>query len=451
MNQKYIWMAVLAVCCSLTAFGQKSETFDIITFTAPKGWQKVADQNTVRFGAEDQSGNICLITMFKPLPGGPDPKANFDAAWESIAQEVVTVKSKPQMQPSSTENGWVVESGLAQYESDGKKGVALLVTITGDKKMVNILLLMNSDAYQAEVSAFLDSVSLPRVEPAAQAKSSMAARNDGYRSSTVTFDDGWTSTAQDDWVLVSKGQMKVHLLYALPYNASQFSGTGVRARDFYWDNYVSKYFGIQSKQYREESSIGSFNAEYVEGTATDRQTGERRFIAMYLSIAPNTAWLKVASAPNEGALRQQFPKSHLQLDSDLSAMSRFNQFPVSASDVIGRWQDGNTSTAHWYYVSPTGYESYAGMTIASTAAEFNFAPSGSYTSQHTGATGSVGNLSGFRQTYRGTYKVTDWSVSATNRWQGKTDIFKAYFQVMRGGRVLVLESAGQTYNLVRTR
>ncbi|MGB7202366.1 MAG: hypothetical protein WBD16_08875 [Pyrinomonadaceae bacterium] len=441
---------VLFLCTPLSLAAQKSETFESISFQTPKDWQKEVGKESVQFAAENADGGLCLITMFKPIAGSGNAKTDFGTAWESVVQSTVKA-GKPQMNPAGNDDGWAIENGAAPYESDGRKGVAMLITATGNSKLVVFLILTNTDAFEPAISSFIGSVKLPKIEPPAQAKSSVAARNDGYRSSTVTFDDGWTSTAQDDWVLVSKGQMKVHLLYALPYNASQFSGTGVRARDFYWDNYVAKYFGIQSKQYREESSIGSFNAEYVEGTATDRQTGKRRFIAMYLSISPNTAWLKVASAPNEGALRQQFPKSHLQLDSDLSAMSRFNQFPVSASDVAGRWQDGNTSTAHWYYVSPTGYESYAGMTIASTAAEFNFAPSGSYTSQHTGATGSVGNLSGFKQTYRGTYKVTDWSLSATNRWQGKTDIFKAYFQVMRGGRVLVLESAGQTYNLVRTR
>ncbi|MCO6510235.1 MAG: hypothetical protein J5I65_05520, partial [Aridibacter famidurans] len=335
-------------------------------------------------------------------------------------------------------------------------------TISGAGKMVNIIVLANSDAYQADISEFLGSVNLPKIDPRPetstspgagdpQSGSARRAKDEGYAFNTTNWDDGWTSVVQDDWVLVHKGQTRVYLLYALPYNAPQFSGTGVRARDFYWDTYVSKYFAIQSKQYRDESSIGSFNAEYVEGWATERQTGDKRFVAMYLNIAPNTAFLKIASAPDENTLRQQFPNSHKIDQSDLSAMDRYNQFPVSASDIVGNWTDGDTSTAHWYYVSPAGYETYAGMTIASTSAAFNFAKGGNYTSQHRGTTGSVGNLNSFKQSYKGTYKVSNWSVSATNRWQGKTDEFKAYFKVVRGGRILVLDSGGATYNLVRAK
>lgn len=443
-------LLLIFIASSIQGLAQGPEMFEGIAYQTPKGWQKEVGKESVQFAAENADGGVCLVTMFKPVAGTGDSKTDFSTAWKDVVQSTVRTGS-PQMNPAGNDDGWAVENGLAPYESDGKKGVVMLITATGNSKLVVFLILTNTDAFEPAITSFIGSMKLPKIEPPAQTKSVVTARNDGYRSSTVTFDDGWTSTAQDDWVLASKGQMKIHLLYALPYNASQFSGTGVRARDFYWDNYVAKYFQVQTKQYRDESSIGSFNAEYVEGTATDRQTGERRFVAMYLSIAPNTAWLKVASAPNERALRQQFPKAHMQLESDLSAMSRYNQFPISAGDVVGRWSDGNTSTAHWYYVSPAGYESYAGMTIASTVAEFNFAAGGGYTSQHTGATGSVGNLSGFRQNYRGTYKVTDWSLSATNRWQGKTDNFKAYFQVMRGGRVLVLESAGQTYSLVKVR
>ncbi|MCO6509630.1 MAG: hypothetical protein J5I65_02455, partial [Aridibacter famidurans] len=119
MKVKIVLATALVLCGSVLASGQQTESFDIITYASPKGWQKEAGQNALQFGIEDRNGNSCLIMMFKPLPGGGDPKANFDAAWETVVKEAVMVRDKPQMQPASKENGWSIESGLAKFESDG--------------------------------------------------------------------------------------------------------------------------------------------------------------------------------------------------------------------------------------------------------------------------------------------------------------------------------------------
>ncbi|MEZ4771983.1 MAG: hypothetical protein R3D00_02295 [Bacteroidia bacterium] len=274
----------------------------------------------------------------------------------------------------------------------------------------------------------------------------------GYTFSTTNFDDGWTSVIKNDWVEVSKGNMQVYLLFPLPFDVSKFSGTGLRARDFYWDNHVTQYFTIQTKHYRDDNEvIASLQPDYVEGWAIDKQTGKKRFIAMRLSIVPNSAYLVIASAENESSLYKQFPAANDKYKSDLADMSRYNKFAVATRDIQGRWQNGNTSTAHWYYVTPGGYEGYAGMTLVASSATFNFNPGGNYTSIHNGASGSVGNMTTFQQEYKGAYTVTDWSVTATNRWQGKTDHFEAWFVAVRGGRVLWLKDGGMEYSLVKTK
>lgn len=67
---------------------------------------------------------------------------------------MVTVSTAPEMQPVLSENKWEVQSGYAPFESDGNKGVALLVTSTSLNKMVNIVILTNTDAFENEISAF---------------------------------------------------------------------------------------------------------------------------------------------------------------------------------------------------------------------------------------------------------------------------------------------------------
>ena len=159
---------LILTIASIPAFAQIRETFDIISFTSPKGWQKEVGQNAVQLGIEDANGNLCLVTMFKAIAASSDAKANFEASWDNIVKGTVTIKGNREDQPTNSKFGWTVNSGIAQYESDGKKGVAILVTATGDKRMVNILALMNSDAYQSQLADLLDSIVLPKVEVTAQ-------------------------------------------------------------------------------------------------------------------------------------------------------------------------------------------------------------------------------------------------------------------------------------------
>jgi hypothetical protein len=170
---------------------------------------------------------------------------------------------------------------------------------------------------------------------------------------------------------------------------------------------------------------------------------------MYLLIVPNATSIVIGTAPDESAFRKLFPKANEFSGSDLAEMERYNRFAVGAGDLVGKWQSGNTETAQWYYTSPAGYEGYAGMTLAATSATFLFSSNGTYTSIHNGATGAVGSMNTFQQEYKGTYTVANWAITATNRWQGQTTRFDAYFKAVRGGRVLHLNDAGTRYSLVK--
>jgi hypothetical protein len=303
-----------------------------------------------------------------------------------------------------------------------------------------------------------ESLAAPPMSPAGPAPTqssenpvSSPPANSGYRFTTSSFDDGWVSTVQDDYILVAKGDNSVYLLFQVPYDSSRFSGTGLRDAEYYWDNYVTRYFTTDSKRFNDGGSI-ALKPPYMEGNATEKRTGRACFVGMYLLIVPNATKLVIGTAPDEQAFRALYPKANDFSMSDLGAMERYNKFAVGPGDIVGKWQEGGTNAAQWYYTSPSGYEGYAGMTAAATSATFIFNGNGTYISIHNGATGAVGSMNTFQQEYKGNYNVTNWSIAATNRWQGKTDTFDASFVAVKGGRILQLNNgAGQKYSLVRVR
>ena len=125
-----------AVFCFLVSAGvllaQSLETFDIATYRLPAGWQKQADQNSLQIATEDRTDStFCLITMIKSIPSLDSPRKSFEASWETIVKEAVTVSTAPQMLPVENKAGWQALSGFAPFEKNGEKGIAVLLNISG--------------------------------------------------------------------------------------------------------------------------------------------------------------------------------------------------------------------------------------------------------------------------------------------------------------------------------
>jgi len=168
MKRSFFW-SICVLALSISSFAQTSETFDIATFQSPQGWNKQAGADGVQFSIENKS-DYCVVMLYKSVPGLNSAKENFEAAWETIVKEAVTVSSAPQMFPADTKGEWQLAGGFAPFEKDGEKGVAVLYTASGYGRMVNALVLTNTQAYEPTVTAFLNSITFkkPAVETAAR-------------------------------------------------------------------------------------------------------------------------------------------------------------------------------------------------------------------------------------------------------------------------------------------
>lgn len=451
MKKILFFLMILAGCT-----GRAQDSFDIIQYTAPKGWKKEATQQAVQFSKQDDAkGTYCIITVMKSLTASANAKENFDAAWVTVVKEMVKVSAEPEMQPAAEEDGWKALSGYAPYESEGTKGIALLVTSTGFQKMVNILVLTNTDAYEPDMSAFLGSVSFKKQDPVANKQLNKPSDPSppstlGYAFSRTNFDDGWVSTIHNDYVLVAKNNVKVYLSYIEKFNESDYSGTGLQKRHHYWDNYVSKYFTTGEKKFDQGGSLSDYSQDFIEGWATDKQTGEKRYLGMIINVIAYTGRLSViiASAPDEQQFRRQFPKADSRYHNDLQPMYSYNKFAIGKNELAGKWSSSGGGTMGWYSTT-TGQN--VGATGVVKGDEFQFNTNSSYSSKHNGATGWVGSMNTYQQNYKGNYTVTDWTITITNRWDGKTEKYNAWFEVLKGGRVLHMDSQSLNYSLFKER
>jgi hypothetical protein len=300
---------------------------------------------------------------------------------------------------------------------------------------------MNREEYATDLDDFLstltlqqaaDETSAPAVEVQPAAPSSALS---GISVSTTTFDDGWTSTIHPDWVMVQNGTVKVYLYHYFPVGDEMRPPNG-NIRDNLWNRVVRQRFDILSENETRRTMID----EWKEGEASDRESGDR----VYLAMSWNGGFFLAVTPDFETSMRLFPSPDHL------NAMTRYNRFAVSPGDLTGTWQSGGSQGVQWYD-GVTGL--YAGSTLAASSAVFSFEPDGRYSSIHNGATGAVvGAMSSFQQEYRGTWGAGNWQLSLSHRYLERDDNFDAHFQAVRGGRLLYLNNnRGENYLLVKIR
>ncbi len=282
------------------------------------------------------------------------------------------------------------------------------------------------------------------IEPSnkVSAEKAVVPASSGYKFSRTTFDDGWIASIADDYVLLTRGTINVRLYYASPIT-EQMRPPVQEIHDYFWNTIVLPSFNI-IQAWKWENGITYFSTYYIWAEAVEKSSGRNCYIGLNVGTGNGLANPVLAIASDKQTYDAQFPRPE-----NITDMLGYNRFAVALSDLTGTWSSSGSSAMQYYNVY-TGAS--AGMAIASSADYFTFSASGEYTSRHSGATGMVGNLQTYNQEYKGTATVTDWEIVLPNRWKGKTDTFEAWFEIIKGGRVLRLidkNARGITYNLVR--
>ena len=92
-------------------FAQK-QTFDLATFTLPKGWNKQEGKDALQLSKKDATkSTYCLITLYKSIPAKAKAKENFDMAWASLVKEMVT-RNGPNIKTAKQAHPWLLKTGL---------------------------------------------------------------------------------------------------------------------------------------------------------------------------------------------------------------------------------------------------------------------------------------------------------------------------------------------------
>lgn len=438
-------LAFLLVAASANC--QLKETYDIISFNPPQGWTKETTNSAVSFVVtNNKTGQWCRVMIFKSIASSGNAITDFNQEWATLITKQYDGTTKPTPE-ASTADGWTAHSGVSKFTWQGQEGIVLLNSISGFGLNVSVIVIMNGQEYMNVVEPFLDSIELKR--PGGEVRSGIqvvGSGSSGITKTTTTFDDGWVAHVADEYVLVTKEEVKYYMHYGFPIPSNEGGGEAATTKAN-WDKFITPRYTVTNLWLNPDvgSFGGSFNY-YAEGTAIEKSNGKEVFIGFRTIIEGGAYFCVEAIAPNKESYQKHFPSLNMLKD-----MRNSNRFAVTRDDVIGEWSSSDASALQYYNVY-TGQS--AGMQFSQGGQEFYFKPSDDYNANISGAMGNMGGSQiVFDNKYKGKFTVTDWEITLTN-YSGVTQVFTAYFEALKGGRILHIakkDAPGVHYALVKVK
>ncbi len=444
-------MITLLLLLPLAAMAQK-QTYDIITYTPPAGWKKEAGKNLVVFSKTDKVKKTwCQLSLVKSTVSKGSIESDFESEWNVLAAQPYSITTAPQTMDVQEADGWKIKSGVGKFSFNNADAIAMVTTISGFGRCVSVVATMNTDGYMDLVQKFLESLDLTK--PAAGNNNSKNTngisgndpgpdniqRKDGFAFTTTNFDDGWKSTVQEDWVEVTKGNVKVLLHY--PKDGTVFPADPEPLTNAAWNILVAPRYS-NLKNYK-TAYINTYNRPYLGmGYATEKSSGKDVFVLLFRQ---GGGWLEFVT-PDKNTFIQQykFDPETIRWDSEsdllkpLANMSGYNKFAVAAADFKGKWTSDFTGIQQLYNIY-TG--AYGGMHMNQSNEEFVFGSNNSYNWKLLVVSGMVGNAQFNQVKSSGTFSVpNNWQLQCSKIEKGPK-LYNAFWSCIKGARVLNLLDA----------
>jgi|JI9StandDraft_1071089.scaffolds.fasta_scaffold22824_1 hypothetical protein len=448
-------------------FGQ-TETFDIVTYKAPKGWTKETKNNLVVFSKIDGSSWSQIMVYKNTISKGSIQK-DFDSEWQELVVKNYAGISKPETEKPETAEGWTVMSGSGLWKYNDANVATILTTYSGFNACVSIVCNATATPYLEIYNDFIGSVKLYNGKETVPSNVTTSnnitpthPKKDAYAFNVTNFDDGWTSTVQEDWVEVSKSSIKVLLHY--PKEGTIFPADPDQLTNAAWNILVApRYTNLTNYK---TTYVEAFNRPYFgTGYAKENSTGKKVFVVLFRRSA---GWIEIVS-PDAKTFTQEFgfnpetirwgkisdymggyvvdnaqgvtvkadePEVYNKLDN----MTSRNKFAVAVSDLdnTGEWNDHYSSNT-FYYNYYTGNS--AGMSTYSSSQWFEFKTGKKYHWRLVAANSYAGRTDVAQADGDGTFSVpNNWQIQFSEI-EGKSKLYDAYFTAIKGGRILWLNDA----------
>jgi hypothetical protein len=424
--------------------------FDIFLYQPPEGFQ-LKENKKYLFYEKYEGKNYCQLFLYPAVSGQADVEKDFETNWNFFARNPDQKVADLETKELDSLNEWQMIMGAARGSFNKQMFVITLSTFTKDSITYYIAAVFTDQKFIPVAQEFIASV-VPNENLFVRNTKQQVIENTASATaispssiitkSTTTFNDGWTATVMNDYVKVTNADTELRLHYT-DKSLDDARPNTIDAPEYFWSKYVEPYFTVSNLQ--KWSGVQYPVIYHMQANAVEKSTGKPCFVAIKI-VYNGGARPIVVIAPNANRYQQQFPHPN-----DIDPMLNANRFAITANDIIGTWKGGGGGGVE-YYNAYSG--TYAGMSAVSSTDEFAFNSDGTYSSTYRSASMNNGGTKFGGQDFKGNFSVTDWGITATNRFGGKTTTYNAQLIAVKGGYLLYMadnDNPSMNYTLYKAK
>jgi len=139
------------------AVAAQTETFDIATFVAPRGWSRAESGGVLTLmDRRARLGRVefCQIHLTPSRPSQASPMENFQIDWQNRIAAPFMITGRPAPKAETTPEGWTAVTGYTDVAGQGSPMRVILLTATGFGKAVSVIVMVSPNSFHEELQAF---------------------------------------------------------------------------------------------------------------------------------------------------------------------------------------------------------------------------------------------------------------------------------------------------------
>ena len=230
----------LLVALGVTGSFAQRETFDIISFIPPTGWERTGNKDVVAFTKyTDARTAYCTIAVYDSRPGTDDLQKEFLFEWNDLIKKSKQIELPAERKEIKGTNGWNAIAG------EGISGtqppyVAMLLSMVGFGRVASVLVYISDDQFEPEVDKFWTNMQM--VQPASNPNQTIAPAASLSTGNGATKLAGIWRSACNDKTDISTITNSSGTGYS--YWSMSTGGLRVRHMALFADGTINSYVGL---------------------------------------------------------------------------------------------------------------------------------------------------------------------------------------------------------------
>ena len=162
-------MKKIIALCLLNSFAimlwAQKQSFDLVSYTPPKGWEKESKASVVSYTFVDKKDKSwCQQGIYKSKLSKGGIEEDFADEWNELVVKQYHVKDTPQVSGVEEAEGWKIKSGSGKFVFNNKNAAVILTTFSGYGVCMSIIAVTGNQRYFKDVEDLVGSVELKKPE-----------------------------------------------------------------------------------------------------------------------------------------------------------------------------------------------------------------------------------------------------------------------------------------------